>query len=54
MAGRRARLRVRTRQFTKVDHTMTSGIAVGTHPKRTDGPELQIEPAGRQIPTLYF
>jgi hypothetical protein len=30
-------MRVRTRRFTKVEHTMTSGIAVGTHPKRTDG-----------------
>jgi hypothetical protein len=30
-------MRVRTRRFTKVEHTMTSGITVGTHPKRTDG-----------------
>jgi hypothetical protein len=30
-------MRVRTRRFTKVEQTMTSGIAVGTHPKRTGG-----------------
>ena len=30
-------MRVRTRRFTKVEHTMTSGITVGTHPQRTHG-----------------